>query len=278
MPLYQAVILALVQAVTEFLPISSTAHLFLFPWLLGWNDPGLDYTVVVHAGTLIGVILYFLKTWLELGLAGLGIRYPAGAAPEEIRTNRKLFWYIVAGTAPAALAGVLLEKHIETTFRSPVLMGSMLILVGVVMWVAEQRSPLARGMQSLTLGDALLIGTAQAIALVPGVSRSGITIVAGLVRGMTREAAARFTFLLATPIIAGASAVKLWQMRQNALGDETAAALVAGFLVSAVTGYAVIAFLLRYLQTRTLRIFIYYRIAFGIVILLLVFLQVGSAR
>jgi undecaprenyl-diphosphatase len=281
MTLFQAIVLAVVQALTEFLPISSTAHLYLFPWLLGWPDPGLTYTIAVHAGTLVAVVLYFLRTWLALGLCGLGLRYPPGAGPHDVRAARRMFWYIVAGTIPAAIAGYLLESDIETTFRSPYLMASMLIGIAGLMWLAEEyarRRGAARTMESLSLGDAVTIGAAQAVALVPGVSRSGITIVAGLFRGMTREAAARFTFLLSTPIIAGAAAKRFLDLRHATFADDALLTLAAGAVVSAVSGYLVIAFLLRYLQTHTLKIFIYYRIALGIVVLSLAFLQVGTAR
>ena len=273
MTIFQAVILALVQALTEFLPISSTAHLYLFPWLFGWGDPGLTFTMVVHAGTLVGVVLYFFRTWITLGLNGLGVRYPARASPEEQRGARRMFWIIAAATVPAALAGVLLEGHIETTFRTPLLMGAMLIGVGLLMLYAESRSALTRGMDSISLGDAVTIGVAQAVALVPGVSRSGITITAGLFLGLTREAAARFTFLLSTPIIAGATAKKLLDLWQQPMTGEAATVLWAAAITSAVAGYLVIAFFMRYLQTRTLKIFIVYRILFGIFVLLLAFLQ-----
>jgi undecaprenyl-diphosphatase len=278
MPLYQAIILALVQALTEFLPISSTAHLYLFPWLFGWPDPGLAFTMAVHAGTLVGVILYFLRTWLQLTLAGVGLRFPAGAPPDQVRYSRRIFWFLVAATIPAALAGYLFERQIETSLRTPVVMGVALIAVGLLMWLAEARVHLTRGLDALTFTDAMLIGTSQAIALIPGVSRSGITITTGLFRNMTREASARFTFLLSTPIIAGAAAKKLLDLRYDSLPAETATALVVGGIVAAVSGYLVIACFLRYLQTRTLKIFIYYRIAFGIVVLLLAFLRMGYAR
>jgi undecaprenyl-diphosphatase len=278
MPIYQVVILAVVQALTEFLPISSTAHLFLFPWLLHWSDPGIPFTVAVHAGTLVAVILYFLRSWIELLLCGVSVHYPRHATEEQVRTSRRTFWYLVAGTVPAALAGYFLEHHIQTTFRNAYLMGAMLIVVGVLMWWAEKRSALVRRIEQLSFGDAMMIGTAQAIALVPGVSRSGITIVASIWRGMTREAAARFTFLLSAPIIAGATARMLMELRQAAPTAQTRVALLVGFAVSAIFGYLVIAFLLRYLQTRTLKIFIVYRIVFGIVVLLLAFLQGGTAR
>ncbi|MGH9815675.1 MAG: undecaprenyl-diphosphate phosphatase, partial [Candidatus Acidiferrales bacterium] len=173
----------------------------------------------------------------------------------------------------AALAGALLEHHIETTFRTPLLMGAMLIGVGLLMWYAESRSELARGMDSISFGDAMTIGIAQTLALVPGVSRSGITITAGLFLGLTREAAARFTFLLSTPIIAGATAKKLLDLWQQPMTGEAATVLWAAAITSAVSGYLVIAFFMRYLQTRTLKIFIVYRILFGIFVLLLAFLQ-----
>ncbi len=275
MPIYQVVVLALVQAVTEFLPISSTAHLFLVPWLFGWGDPGLAFTMAVHAGTLLAVVLYFFKSWLEFGLAGFGVHYPAKATAGEVQRSRRLFWYMVAATLPAAAAGALLEKHVETTFRSPYLMGAMLIAVGLLMWWAEARAKMSRGIEALRFGDAMLIGAAQALALAPGVSRSGITITAGIFRGLTREAAARFTFLLSTPIIAGASAKKLLELRQGPLAPEMAMAFWVGAAVSAISGYLVIAFLLRYLQTHTLKIFVYYRIFFGIIILLLALLETG---
>lgn len=273
MPIYQVVILALAQALTEFLPISSTAHLFLFPWIFGWGDPGLTFTMAVHAGTLVAVLLYFLRTWLSLGLAGMGLKYPANARPDEVATHRKLFWYLVAATIPAALAGAFLEHHVETTFRSPYLMGAMLILVGVLMWWAESRAHLTRAIESLSFSDAMTIGLAQAIALIPGVSRSGITLTAGIFKGLTREASARFTFLLSTPIIAGAAAKQLIDLRHTPIAPAETTGLLIGGVVSAVAGYLVIAFFMRYLQTRTLKIFIYYRIAFGIIVLLLAFLH-----
>lgn len=278
MPIYQAVILAIVQAVTEFLPISSTAHLYLFPWLLDWGDPGIPFTVAVHAGTLVAVVLYFLRDWMRLTLCGIGMHHPRGATLEEVADSRRIFWFLVAGTVPAGIVGLLLENYIETAFRNAYLMGSMLILVGLLMWWAERESRLTRSIEQLSLGDALTIGTAQAIALVPGVSRSGITIIAGIWRGMSRESAARFTFLLSTPIIAGAAAKTVFDLRHTPPPSDALAAMLVGFVVSAVFGYGVIAFLLRYLQTRTLRIFIVYRIVFGIVILLLAFLHGGSAR
>ena len=281
MALYQAVVLALVQALTEFLPISSTAHLVLFPWLLHWPEPGQAFDVALHAGTVLAVALYFLRTWVVLILCGLGMHYPRRASMETVQQNRRLFWYLVAGTIPAALVGFFLGHQIEEHLRKPIPIAGAMIAVGLLMWWAEARARLRRELEQTNFGDAVTIGTAQALALFPGVSRSGITIIAGLWQGMTRETSARFSFLLSAPIIAGAAAKelpKLIRLRHAGGLDLPLATLALSVATSAVFGYLAIAFFLRYLQTRTLKIFIVYRIVFGIVILLLAFLQMGTAR
>jgi len=281
MALYQAIVLAVVQALTEFLPISSTAHLVLFPWLLHWPEPGLAFDVALHAGTVLAVALYFLRTWVALIFCGLGMHYPSSASAAEVQQNRRLFWFLVAGTIPAAVAGILLERRIEEHLRKPIPIAGAMIVVGLLMWWTERRAPLVREIGQTGLGDAMTIGTAQAVALFPGVSRSGITIIAGLWRGMTRETAARFSFLLSTPIIAGAAAKelpKLIRLKHAGALELPMSTLAISIGLSAVCGYLVIALFLRYLQTRTLKIFIVYRILFGIVVLLLAFLRMGNAR
>jgi len=281
MHLYQAVILAIIQGLTEFLPVSSTAHLILFPWLLGWPDGGLAFDVALHIGTLVAVLLYFLRDWVKLALAGIGMHYPAQASPEEVQQNRRLFWYLAAGTIPAAILGFLFEKKIEDAFRQPLPIAGAMIVVALVMWWADARARHLRTLPETTLGDSLYIGTAQALALFPGVSRSGITITAGLFRNMTRETAARFSFLLSTPVIAGAAVKELPKIMKlhhaGALDIPTSTILIA-IVASGLVGYAVIAIFLRYLQTRTLRLFVYYRILFGILILSFWFLHGGHAR
>jgi len=281
MPIYEAVVLAVVQGLTEFLPVSSTAHLILFPWLARWQEPGLAFDVALHAGTLLAVGLYFLRTWVELILCGLGMHYPSSASAEQVHQHRRLFWYMVVGTIPAGLAGFFFHHAIEENLRKPVLIGVAMIAVGLLMWWADRSARLRRGLEETNTGDAISIGAAQALALFPGVSRSGITIIAGLWRGMTRESAARFSFLLSTPIIAGAAAKELPSLiklhRAGGL-DLPTSTLGLSIALSAIVGYLVIAFFLRYLQRRTLKIFIAYRILFGIVVLLLVFLQMGTAR
>jgi undecaprenyl-diphosphatase len=279
MPLYQAIVLAIVQAFTEFLPVSSTAHLTLFPWLLGWQDPGLAFDVALHAGTLVAVLLYFFKDWLTLALCGVGLKYPANAPSEEVAQHKKLFWYMVIGTIPGGILGALFERKIEDHFRTPYVIAISMIAIALVMWWADSKSRLTRPLEQSNVGDAVTIGTAQALALCPGVSRSGITITAGLFRGFTREAATRFSFLLSTPLIAGAVAAhlpKLIKLHKAGGLDLPLSTLLISILVSGVAGYFVIAFFLRYLQTHTLKVFVFYRLLFGIIVLVLAFLQAGA--
>jgi undecaprenyl-diphosphatase len=281
MPLLHAIILAIVQGLTEFLPISSSAHLILLPRWLGWADPGLAFDVALHSGTLVAVVLYFLKDWIELILAGFGFNYPRGASAARVQHNRRLFWYLVIGTIPGAIVGFLFEKRIEESLRSPVPIAIAAMALGAVMWYADYAGRKDRPMEQTNFGDAISVGIAQALALFPGVSRSGITITESLFRGLTREASARFSFLLSTPIIAGAAAVelpKLVRLHHAGQMELPLSTLIISIAVSAVVGYSVIAFLLRYLQTKTLKIFVYYRFVFGIVALLLAFLPLGSAR
>ena len=279
MPLFQAVILALVQAFTEFLPVSSTAHLVLFPWLLHWPDPGEAFDVALHAGTLLAVILYFFKDWLTLVVCGLGGSYPKNAPTEEVAQHRRMFWYMAVGTIPGGILGKLFDKQIEEHLRTPAIIGVSMILVALLMWWADSRAALTRKLEQSNWGDAVGIGVAQALALWPGVSRSGITITTGLFRNFTREAATRFSFLLSAPLIAGAVAAKLPALiKLHKAGglDLPISTLAISILVSGVVGYVVIAFFLRYLQTRTLKVFVVYRIVFGIIVLVLAFLKVGA--
>jgi len=264
MPLYQAIALAVVQGLTEFLPVSSTAHLALFPWLVGWPDPGLTFDVALHAGTLVAVLLYFWHTWWELVTAGFGL---SSASDPKFQQNRRLFWYLVIATLPAALAGYKFERAAEEQFRTPLIMGTALIGVALLMWAAEVVSKREEGMGQVTLSDSLIVGIAQALAVIPGISRSGITMAAGLFRRMTRETTARFSFLLSTPIIAGAALKKGAEIRHEGLPPEMRLPFVVGIVVSGLVGYAVIGWLIRYLEHRTFRVFIIYRIVLGIVVL-----------
>jgi len=281
MPLIQAIVLAVVQGLTEFLPVSSSAHLVLFPWFAGWQEPGLAFNVALHVGTLAAVLLYFLRDWVQLTLAGFGIRASASMSNEELAWKRKIFWLLVVGTIPGALVGVVFEKTIEERFMQPVPIACALIGIGLLMWWVDGLANQKRQMQELGLSDSIIVGSAQALALFPGVSRSGITITAGLSQRMTRETAARFSFLLSTPLIAGAAVKefpKLLRAHKAGMMDISMSTLFIAIAVSAIVGYLVIGFLLRYLQTRTLKVFVVYRVALGILILLLVFLHLGHTR
>ena len=267
MPIYQVIVLAIIQGVTEFLPISSTAHLALAPWLLGWTDPGLTFDIALHLGTLLAVLGYFFRTWVQLIAHGFGIDY--GDDP-LLKQNRSLLWLLAIGTIPVGVCGYLFGKQAETTWRNPFVIGTMLIVVGVLMWVSERVGTRARDMGQVTLADSLVIGAAQALAIVPGTSRSGITITAGLFRNLDRVAAARFSFLLATPAIAGAAAKALHDLiKHGGLPADMRTAFVLGIVLSGITGLAVIALFLRFLQRHTLYFFIYYRIVFGIIVIAL---------
>lgn len=265
MPLYQAVVLAVVQGLTEFLPVSSTAHLTLFPWLLGWKDPGLTFDVALHAGTLVAVLVFFWRLWVDMVRAALGLG-PVDAAAR--REDRKLFWFLVLGTLPAAGVGWFFEHAAETRLRDPSIIAAALIAVGLLMWAAEYFSTHDHALGQVGLVDSLVVGVAQALAVIPGVSRSGITMTAGLFRGMRRDASARFSFLLSTPIIAGAALKKSLELRHEGIPAELRLPFLAGVIVAAVVGYLVIGVLIRYLERRTFKIFIVYRILLGVIVLL----------
>ena len=285
MPIHQVVILAVVQALTEFLPVSSTAHLALVPWLLNWRDPGLTFNIALHLGTLVAVLVYFWRLWVRILFAGLGLKPPVeparGPAPrtglldgapaedDEAVADRRLLWLLALGTIPAAVVGYSLEHHVRTTLRSPYVMAASLILVAFLMAYGERVAQQLRGLKDLGLSDTLLVGVAQALALIPGVSRSGITITAALLRHYRRDSAARFSFLLASPVVAGAVAKESVGLWSTGIPGEMRLPFLVGIAVAALVGYAVIAFFIRYLQTRTLKIFIYYRVVFGGMILVL---------
>lgn len=281
MPIYQAVVLAVVQAFGEFLPISSSAHLILVRWFFGWTelDPAMDLTfdIALHAGTLLAVLIYFFPTWVNLLATGFGGKPPMSAHraglgnvdDAEAGSDRMLLWWIVLGTIPGAIAGKLLDKYAEIKFReSYLLIGSMLVIVGLLMWLAEKFGGQRRPLTGIGPVDALLIGIAQAFALIPGVSRSGSTITAGLARGLNREAAARFSFLLLAPITAGAVLLKAHAVvKAGGLPPEMKTPFITGVCVSAVLGLGVIAFFLRFLRTHSLNLFVIYRVVLGLVVI-----------
>jgi len=258
----QAGILGLVQGLGEFLPISSSAHLVIVPWLFNWEDPGLTFDIALHIGTLIAVAIYFWKDWLQLITKGV----------TDIRSREgRLFWYLVLATIPGAMIGLLLEKKAETSFRNPVLIAIMLIVLGIVLYWVDRKSAKNIETENISLKTSFLIGLSQALAIIPGVSRSGITMTTGLFLGLTREGAARFSFLLSAPIIFGAAIVKLPHVIANPAVITTN--FIVGMVVSCVTGIASIGFLLRYLQTKTFLPFAWYRFILGAMILTIAFLR-----
>ncbi len=265
MSLIQVILLAIVQGITEFLPISSTAHLILVPWLFGWEDQGLTFDVALHAGTLLAVLVYFARTWWEM--LRDTCRSVLKTSPAANPANFRLLLILALATIPGGLAGLFLESYAENLFRSPLLIAGQLILISLVMWAADRRLPDGKEVRQTSFVDGMVIGLAQAVAIIPGTSRAGITISAGLFRGLTRESAARFSFLLSTPIIAGATLKKTYDVWQTGFPPgATPGDYILGFLISAVVGYAAITFLLHYLQARTLKIFVAYRMVLGVII------------
>jgi len=245
-----------VQGLGEFLPISSSAHLVLVPWLMKWVDPGLTFDIALHVGTLIAVVLYFWKDWLKLLNKGL-------TRPKE--REGKLFWYLVLATIPGAIIGFLLENIAETIFRNPVLIACMLVLLGIILFVVDRKGKKEIDVEHISLKTSFLIGLSQALAIIPGVSRSGITMTTALALGMTREGAARFSFLLSAPIILGAALVKVPTLMANPAMID--ASFLTGMVVACIAGLASIGFLLRYVQTKTFLPFVIYRFALGAVVI-----------
>ena len=257
----EAVVLGVVQGITEFLPISSTAHLRVVPALLGWDDPGAAFTAVLQLGSLVAVIGYFFKDLLHMvaaALRALGDR----TRPPEAPARHLL--YIVVGTIPVGVAGILLKHKIEGSFRALSIIAAAQIIVGLALAVVEKTSRKTRAFDDLTMRDALIIGSAQVLALVPGVSRSGITLLAAMALGLERPAAARFSFLLSVPAVAAAGIFELPKVLRS--HEVSGATLAIGLAAAVVASYASIAWLLRFLRTRTTIPFVIYRVALGTLI------------
>ncbi|SRR5579883_65222 len=265
MPLLHAIILGIIQGITEFLPISSTAHLIVIPWLLGWDDGGLTFDIALHVGTLAAVLIYFIREWVQIIGQGFGLNI--GRDP-VLAKNRNLLWLLALGSVPAGIIGYLFEKQAESSLRSPWIIGTTAIVIGVVMWVADRSGRRNKDLGHLTARDAVAIGTGQALAIIPGVSRSGITISTGLFLNLDRQTAAKFSFLLLTPVTGGAAFKKLWDLMRHGRGipADMHTAFLAGMAVSAITGIFVIGFFINYLRSRTLSFFVWYRIVFGIIV------------
>jgi undecaprenyl-diphosphatase len=265
----QAIVMGIVQGLTEFLPVSSSGHLIIVPALAGWNDPFLNslaFSVMLHIGTLAALLLYFQSDWRRLipaGLAALRDRSLDGDG------DRRLAWLIAVATIPALMFGLLLNDLVETRFREVGLVAVMLAVGGAILWLADRRGSRRLLEVDLTFPKALAIGGAQALALVPGISRSGISISAGLFAGLDRQSAARFSFLMATPVTAAAAAYETFKVVRGdfGLGIE-AGPLVVGMVASLISGLVAIAVLLRFLRTRSTNIFVAYRIVVAAIVLI----------
>ncbi len=284
--LFQAVALGIVQGLTEFLPISSSAHLLIVPWLLGWNNAlinSLPFDVALHIGTLLSVLAFFANDWVRLIRAGIAsiVERKIGNDPD-----RRLAWLIVLGSIPGAVIGALAESKVEEIFHAPntplaqwavIAIAVMIALLGLFLFIAERVAKHVRDISQVTLKDSLLIGAAQALAIFPGVSRSGATITTGLFLGLKRDDAARFSFLLGAPIILGAGLKSVYDLVQDsqagAVSSNDVLLYAAGFIASAVTGFLAIKFLLQYLRTNSTDIFVYYRWALAAFIILVALIR-----
>jgi undecaprenyl-diphosphatase len=269
MNLLQAILLGLIQGATEFLPISSSGHLALAHYFFGITEAGLAFDVGLHLGTLVAIVIYFRDDLLTMAAALL----QPGRQDGERRQRRQLFWFLVAATIPGVIAGLLLEKAAETSLRHPAMVAITLSVAGLLLLIADRNGVRSRPFDTITLKDALIIGCAQAMAIIPGVSRSGATITAALFRHLDRQAAVRFSFLLSAPIIFGAGVYKIPEIVANGLLTDHFSAYVAGFIAAALSGYLFIAFLVRFIKTRSFAIFAYYRFALSAVVLLALLLN-----
>jgi undecaprenyl-diphosphatase len=264
----QALVMGIVQGLTEFLPISSSGHLIIVPYLFGWTDPfitSLAFSVMLHLGTLLALLVYFRADWVRLVPAGL-----AAIRDRSFRNDpdRRLAWLLIAATIPAAIAGFLLSDLAETTFREVGLVAVTLVVGAVILWLADRWGGRTKGVDDVTFPIAGGIGAAQALALVPGISRSGISISAARFAGLDREAAARFSFLMATPITLGAIVFEIRKLITGEAGVEVSLGpLLVGMLAAFVAGILAIGFLLRYLRTRSLTIFVVYRLVLAAVVI-----------
>lgn len=268
----ESIVLGIIQGLTEFLPISSTAHLVIIPDLFDWNSPllnSLTFDVALHLGTLVAVVAYFFKDTVEL-ISG----FLRGLFNRDFSSDpkRKFSLLVFLGTIPAGIFGILLEKWVETKFRTPAVLATSLVVIGGLMWYAERIAKRTKTNGAMTIRDALLIGFAQALALVPGTSRSGITISSGLLLGYNREEAARFSFLLSIPVIAGAAILKL-RVFVHGIPSGDFAPILLGTLFSAIVGFLSIKYFMKYLQRHTMNAFVWYRFLFAAAIIIFFYIR-----
>lgn len=262
MTIIQATFLGIIQGITEFLPISSSGHLVVVPWFFNFSDPGLSFDIALHLGTLIAIALYFWKDWIIiLKLASGKIRRQT--IPDDKLYQKNILWLIAIATIPGAMIGYLFEKQAETVFRNPILIALTLIFAGIFLFWADKKSKNFKDLSNMSKKDAVLIGISQAVAIIPGISRSGATITSGLFLGLDRISAARFSFLISAPIIFGAVILKLGDFLRSAGTIE-----FIGVLSAAISGYISIAWLLRFIEKVSYKVFFWYRLALAAIIIL----------
>ncbi len=269
MTILQAIILGVLQGLTEFLPVSSSGHLVLVPWLLNWQSPGLTFDTTVHLGTLVAVVIYF---WKDIWQIVIGVLKTLRDRNFD-DPHGKLGWLLVVGAIPAAVAGVLFNDLFESLFSKPLYVTIFLFVTGAILVISEKIAHRVRELDSVGWKDSLLIGIAQIFAIAPGISRSGSTIAAGLALGIKREAAARFSFLLALPIIFGAGMLQLKHALAAGLSGSDTTLLAVGFLAAAISGYAAIHYFLQYVRRHNLYIFAAYVWVFGLLALAMTFFK-----
>jgi undecaprenyl-diphosphatase len=266
MSIFEAIILGIVQGLTEFLPISSSGHLLIIPAIMGWEDPGAPFTAVIQLGTMAAVVIYFRKDIWEITSAF--IRSLIGRAGPEDELNARMGWYLGLGTLPIIVFGVLFSDQIEGGARNLYIVGTMLIVFGLVLAAADIFAKHTRKLEEIKAPDAVVVGFAQALALIPGVSRSGATITFGLFRGFTRRDAARFSFLLSIPAVVLSGIYEMRHVFGESIGVSTPA-LIAATVAAFIVGYWSIAFLLKWLGEHTMKVFVLYRLVLGALVLIL---------
>lgn len=256
MEIYQAIVLGIVQGLTELLPISSSAHLKLIPWMLKWGEMPESFDIALHLGTLLAITLFFFKDWIALIKGGYN-----QVIKKEKSTEGKMFWYIVAATIPGGAIGFVLDHFIgDGLAKMPLLIAIALILMGIILYIVDKKAPSNTSYENMTFKQTFLIGLSQALAFIPGVSRSGVTMTAGRIMGVDRESTAKYSFMLSAPIVLGATLYKFKDFVFNI-------SFVVGVLASFLVGIAVIKFLLQYLKKGSFKVFAIYRVVVGVAII-----------
>lgn len=261
--IFQSIFLGVLQGLGEFLPISSTAHLVIAPWLFGWSDPGLAFDVALHWGTLIAVIWFFWQDWLDIFKSTSNDIFHTTFSSKTQNYPKGFLWLIVLASIPGAIFGLLLDEKAESVFRSPLIIAFTLSVVGLILFLVDRYAVHRKGLEKISAKDALIIGLSQAVAIIPGVSRAGATMTAGLALGFSREQTARFSFLLSTPIIFGAAIFKAPELFSAGITLP----IVIGILASAVTGYLAIKYMLLFIQKKGYAPFFWYRLVLAGIIL-----------